>query len=75
MLSSRFVHRFGSISSSDNSQEALRLDTIVLRLIREAGEDDVIPLAYPVRSSSGEMLSQIPVTKGQRIITSIVGYN
>ncbi|KAK7031141.1 hypothetical protein VNI00_013749 [Paramarasmius palmivorus] len=56
-------------------KETLRLDTIVLRLVREAGEDDVIPLAYPIRSSSGEMLSQIPVTKGQRIITSVAGYN
>ncbi|KAK7043140.1 hypothetical protein VNI00_008494 [Paramarasmius palmivorus] len=56
-------------------KETLRLHPIVLRLTREAEEDDIIPLAYPVVSTSGELLSEIPVTKGQRIMISIFGYN
>ncbi|KAK7031124.1 hypothetical protein VNI00_013732 [Paramarasmius palmivorus] len=56
-------------------KETLRLHPIVLRLIREAEDDDVIPLAQPVVSTSGEMLTEIPVTKGQRVMVSIIGYN
>ncbi|KAK7031129.1 hypothetical protein VNI00_013737 [Paramarasmius palmivorus] len=56
-------------------KETLRLHPIVNRLIRDAEDEDVIPLAFPVVSASGEMLSGIPVTKGQRIWVSVVGYN
>ncbi|KAI3599099.1 cytochrome p450 [Moniliophthora roreri] len=56
-------------------KETLRLHPIATRLIREASEDDVISLEYPIPSTSGDMLSEIPVVKGQRIMTSIIGYN
>lgn len=56
-------------------KETLRLHPIINNLIRESEVDDVIPLAYPVVSSSGEMLGAIPVVKGQRIMSSIIGYN
>ncbi|ESK81020.1 cytochrome p450 [Moniliophthora roreri MCA 2997] len=56
-------------------KETLRLHPIVTSLIREASEDDIIPLEYPIPSASGDMLSEIPVVKGQRIMPSIIGYN
>ncbi|KAK7031130.1 hypothetical protein VNI00_013738 [Paramarasmius palmivorus] len=56
-------------------KETLRLHPIVPRLVREAEDDDVIPLAFPVVSASGELLSEIPVAKGQRIWVSVIGYN
>ncbi|KAK7041779.1 hypothetical protein VNI00_009068 [Paramarasmius palmivorus] len=56
-------------------KETLRLHPIVPRLIREAEDDDVIPLASPVLSASGKLFSKIPVAKGQRIWVSVIGYN
>ncbi|KAK7031127.1 hypothetical protein VNI00_013735 [Paramarasmius palmivorus] len=56
-------------------KEALRIHPVVARLIREAEQDDVIPLAHPIISASGEMISEVPVAKGQRIWVSIIGYN
>ncbi|EEB96393.1 hypothetical protein MPER_04481 [Moniliophthora perniciosa FA553] len=56
-------------------KETLRLHPIATRLVREASEDDVIPLEYPIPSASGDMISEIPVVKGQRIMTSVIGYN
>ncbi|EEB93186.1 hypothetical protein MPER_08198, partial [Moniliophthora perniciosa FA553] len=56
-------------------KETLRLHPIINNLVRVADIDDVIPLAYPVVSSSGEILGEIPVVKGQRIMSSIIGYN
>ncbi|KAL0058914.1 hypothetical protein AAF712_014378 [Marasmius tenuissimus] len=56
-------------------QEALRLHPILPELIREAVVDDVIPLDLPVVDASGSVLREIPVTKGQRIVSSIYNYN
>ncbi|KAE9410968.1 cytochrome P450 [Gymnopus androsaceus JB14] len=56
-------------------KEGLRLHPIVPSVAREAGSDDTIPLSYPVITESGEQLSQIPVSKGQRIVLNIGVYN
>ncbi|KAH9942950.1 PAH-inducible cytochrome P450 monooxygenase PC-PAH 1 [Amylocystis lapponica] len=48
-------------------KESLRLHPIVPTLVREASRDDVIPLEFPVTSTTGEVISEIPVTKGQLI--------
>ncbi|KAJ3737089.1 cytochrome P450 [Lentinula guzmanii] len=56
-------------------KEALRLHPIVPNISREAGSDDSIPLEYPVLSESGERLSHVPVSKGQRISLNIAMYN
>ncbi|KIK68507.1 hypothetical protein GYMLUDRAFT_35941 [Collybiopsis luxurians FD-317 M1] len=56
-------------------KEALRLHPAADFITREADLDDVVPLAHPVASTSGEMLKKIPVMKGQRIQIAIGAYN
>ncbi|KAI0308933.1 cytochrome P450, partial [Amylostereum chailletii] len=56
-------------------KEGMRLHPIVWQLGRVAAQDDVIPLAFPVTTKSGEEISSIPVKKGQQIDISICGYN
>lgn len=57
------------------SQETLRFHPVVMQIIRKAAQDDVIPLVHPQRTVSGEMVTTIPVSKGQRVILSICVYN
>ncbi|KAJ3769184.1 cytochrome P450 [Lentinula raphanica] len=56
-------------------KEGLRLHPGVQFTTREADIDDVVPLAQPVLSTSGEVLNKIPVMKGQRIHIGIAAYN
>ncbi|GJE98388.1 cytochrome P450 [Phanerochaete sordida] len=56
-------------------KETLRYHPIAYLLNRMASEDDTIPLAYPIRSTKGELLSEIPITKGQAIAVNIAAYN
>lgn len=65
----------GLMRSLSGLQEGMRLHPIVWTLVRAAGRDDVIPLAYPITSKSGEQISAIPVSKGQSIQLSICTYN
>ncbi|KAF8578884.1 PAH-inducible cytochrome P450 monooxygenase PC-PAH 4 [Ramaria rubella] len=55
--------------------ETLRFHPIVVHLFRMAGQDDVIPLEWPQRTISGEMVTEIPVSKGQVIMLSLWTYN
>jgi cytochrome P450 len=43
--------------------------------IREATQDDVIPLAHPITTSTGETLSSIPIRKGQIVHLPIENLN
>ncbi|THU97194.1 PAH-inducible cytochrome P450 monooxygenase PC-PAH 1 [Dendrothele bispora CBS 962.96] len=56
-------------------KEALRLHSILIDVQREAVNDDVIPLEFPVTTLSGETVNQIPVRKGQRIHISLGASN
>ncbi|KIK66166.1 hypothetical protein GYMLUDRAFT_38690 [Collybiopsis luxurians FD-317 M1] len=56
-------------------KETLRCYPIVSNLTREAQSDDVIPLEFPVTSVSGDLISQIPISKAQRITINIAMYN
>ncbi|KAI0306228.1 cytochrome P450 [Multifurca ochricompacta] len=56
-------------------KEAMRLHPIVYFLPREAGRDEVIPLAFPITTESGEQISSIPVRKGTPIDIAIGVYN
>jgi hypothetical protein len=53
----------------------MRVHPIVYRLIREAGRDDVIPLAFPSTTKSGKQINSIPVMKGTAIDIAIDVYN
>ncbi|KAJ8077814.1 hypothetical protein PM082_002249 [Marasmius tenuissimus] len=56
-------------------RETLRFHPIIVELIREAEVDDIIPLEFPVVDSSGSVLREIPVTKGQRVLAGVYNYN
>ena len=54
--------------------EAMRLHPIVWILAREAGQDDVIPLANPITTKSGQKVSSVAVRKGQGVDVCIHTY-
>ena len=56
-------------------KEALRLHAIVPHNYRKATKDDVVPLATPIQTRSGKIITEIPVPEGTRVILSIAGYN
>ncbi|OSD01175.1 PAH-inducible cytochrome P450 monooxygenase PC-PAH 1 [Trametes coccinea BRFM310] len=56
-------------------KEVLRLHPIVYGQVREATRDDVVPLATPVKTTTGEVVDEIPIPKGTSCFISIWGYN
>ncbi|KAH9955260.1 cytochrome P450 [Russula dissimulans] len=56
-------------------KESMRLHPIVWFLRRVADRDDVIPLAFPITTKSGEQISSIPIKKGTQIDIFIDAYN
>ncbi|KAJ3011042.1 hypothetical protein NUW54_g2300 [Trametes sanguinea] len=56
-------------------KEVLRLHPIVYAQSREATRDDVIPLATPAKTTTGELVDEIPIPKGTTCSISIWGYN
>ncbi|KAI9452156.1 cytochrome P450 [Russula earlei] len=56
-------------------KESMRLHPIVWQLSRIAARDDVIPLAYPVTTKSGEEILAIHVPKGTHIDMSFCSYS
>jgi hypothetical protein len=42
---------------------------------RYASQDDVLPLSQPITKISGEVIHELPVPKGTRIVASIAAYN
>ncbi|KAF8513598.1 cytochrome P450 [Hysterangium stoloniferum] len=55
--------------------ETLRFHPIIPHLIREARRDDMIPLETPITTKVGQVITSIPVSRGQRVYTSFVAYN
>ena len=53
----------------------MRLDPIAWRLIRTANRDDILPLAFPITTKSGEQITSIPIQKGTPIDISPIAYN
>jgi len=53
----------------------MRLHPIVWWLRRVADREDVIPLAFPITTKSGEQISSIPIKKGTPIDIHIDAYN
>ncbi len=56
-------------------QETLRFHPIVYNTFRVALENDVLPLLDPITTETGEVLNELPIPKGTKIITSIAAYN
>ncbi|PBK83807.1 cytochrome P450 [Armillaria gallica] len=56
-------------------KEVLRYHPLLYGLLREASQDDVLPLAEPIITSDGESCSEIPISKGQVILASVYTYN
>ncbi|KAF8507406.1 cytochrome P450 [Gautieria morchelliformis] len=56
-------------------KETLRYHPIGPTLARVAGREDIIPLSAPQTTKSGEVVTSIPVSKGQRVLISIGAYN
>ena len=62
------VRRFISL------QETLRFHPIFHSLIREAAQDDVLPLSEPLILTDGTTTMELPIKKGQVVYTSILVY-
>ncbi|KIJ34130.1 hypothetical protein M422DRAFT_35204 [Sphaerobolus stellatus SS14] len=56
-------------------KETMRLNAIIPVLQRQAGRDEVIPLSTPVKTKSGDILTSIPISKGQIVYLSLALYN
>ncbi|KAG1737830.1 cytochrome P450 [Suillus paluster] len=56
-------------------KEVLRYCCIVYHVHRYASQDDVLPLSQPITTRSGDVIYELPVPKGTRIVASIAAYN
>ncbi|KAJ8583434.1 cytochrome P450 [Rhizopogon salebrosus TDB-379] len=56
-------------------KEVLRFCCVVYHSYRYASQDDVLPLSQPITKRSGEVIYELPVPKGTRIVASIAAYN
>ncbi len=53
----------------------MRIHPVIYGPFLEPADNDVIPLAKPIRTLDGRTVTEIPVGKGQLIHASIAGYN
>ncbi|THV06675.1 cytochrome P450 [Dendrothele bispora CBS 962.96] len=56
-------------------KETLRFHPVAIHLYRQAVEDDVLPLSMPITTTTGQVLTKLPVPKGTRMVGSIHAYN
>ncbi|KAH9986673.1 cytochrome P450 [Russula compacta] len=56
-------------------KESMRLHPIIWMLGRVATRDEVIPLAFPITTKSGEQVSSIPVKKGTILDIAVHAYH
>ncbi|KAJ3768943.1 cytochrome P450 [Lentinula raphanica] len=56
-------------------KELLRYHPVAIHMFRRADEDDVLPLSTPITTTTGEVLTELPVPKDTRTIISITAYN
>jgi hypothetical protein len=70
-----FFHSRIGIIYQNSFQETLRVHTSVPDLIREAFEDDMLPLSKPIVGRSGKIYNEIFIPKGSKIHASESGYN
>jgi hypothetical protein len=53
----------------------MRLHPIIWNMARAASRDDILPLAFPITTKSGEQITSIPIKKGTAIDISPAVYN
>ncbi|KAF7294059.1 PseudoU-synth-2 domain-containing protein [Mycena kentingensis (nom. inval.)] len=56
-------------------KEVLRMHPVSFNNFRQSAEDDVLPLSRPLTLASGEVVTELPIPKGMKVIISIAGYN
>ncbi|KAH9018119.1 cytochrome P450 [Lactarius pseudohatsudake] len=56
-------------------KESMRLDPIIWYTARIASRDDILPLAFPITTKSGQQITSIPIQKGTPIDISLAVYN
>ncbi|KIK40787.1 hypothetical protein CY34DRAFT_763985 [Suillus luteus UH-Slu-Lm8-n1] len=56
-------------------KEILRFCCVIYHANRCASQDDVLPLSQPITTRSGDVIRELPVPKGTRIVASIAAYN
>ncbi|KAI4518164.1 cytochrome P450 [Schizophyllum commune Loenen D] len=56
-------------------KETLRFHGVVPQIAKESAVDDVVPFHTPVLGANGELIHEVPVQKGQKILLSIAAYN
>jgi hypothetical protein len=68
-------NRYGPYDAELSLQEVLRFYCVLYHSYRCASQDDVLPLSQPITKRSGEVIYELPVPKGTRIVASIAAYN
>ncbi|KAJ7672106.1 cytochrome P450 [Mycena rosella] len=56
-------------------KEVLRFHPVSFNNFRQSAADDVLPLFRPITLRSGEVITELPVPKGMKVIISIAAYN
>ncbi|KAF9024023.1 cytochrome P450 [Hymenopellis radicata] len=56
-------------------KETLRFHPIIYNTFRVPECDEVVPLLDPITLDTGEVLTEVPIAKGTKIITSVAAYN
>ncbi|KAI0747630.1 cytochrome P450 [Daedaleopsis nitida] len=70
------IEDLDSLSLTVNAiKETLRLHAVVSQLPRVASKDDILPLAYPIVTTHGETVTEIPIRAGQVVISSFAAYH
>ncbi|KAI6145483.1 cytochrome P450 [Pisolithus tinctorius] len=57
------------------TKEALRYHCAAAQVFRVASQDCILPLSRPITTESGELMYEVLVPKGTRIIASVAAYN
>ncbi|CAK5281924.1 unnamed protein product [Mycena citricolor] len=56
-------------------KEVLRFHPVAFSNYRQSANDDVLPLSKPMTLSSGEVVSELPIPRGMKVMISIAAYN
>ncbi|GJJ07024.1 hypothetical protein Clacol_001222 [Clathrus columnatus] len=76
LVKASLIHKAkGGTTYSYFKQETLRVHPIVGGIFRQAGQDDQIPLSVPVTLTTGEVVTSLPIERGQQVTISFINYN